>query len=74
MKKSKKSGIKLSFCILNNGAEPGTRPTFEVDIEDIDVTPQQALEIAKEVENCKTITSWIHGPSDVMERELGKSE
>ena len=53
---------------------PIKKVVAEVDIEDIDVTPQQALEIAEEVENCKTITSWIHGPSDVMERELGESE
>ena len=68
MKKVKKSGIKLSFCVLNNGAEPGARPTFEVDIEDLDLTPKQAKEIAEEVSEDKTITAWIHGPSDVMEK------
>lgn len=66
----KKSGVQMHFCILNNGAEPGNRPRISVDIEDVDITKEQAIEIVEEMaDKCKTITGWVTYPSTKEEIE-----
>lgn len=75
MRKAKKSEVKLHFCILNSGAKEGERPTLYVDIEDLGITKEQALEIANEVsEKCETVASWITYPSTEEEVKKAKSK
>lgn len=66
MKKTKKSGVKLWFSVDSGQDDPAEWSTLNVDIEDLDLTEEQAQRIGDELRELGSLTvhSWITRKED----------
>ena len=70
----------IHFVICNTDLPDEHRPSFSIDIDDLGITLEQALEIVKELadKECKTIVGWVTSGSvekvqNVEEREAAQN-
>lgn len=64
-KNKKMSNMLIHFCFLEGPKRPaeyipeGIRPMISADVDELGISPDQALAVCKELNNHKTIAAWL---------------
>lgn len=50
----------IHFCFLKGAKDAeGLRPVISKSIDEIDITPEQAMDVCKELNGHETIAAWL---------------
>ena len=61
----------IHFCFLEGPKRPteytpeGIRPSISVDVDELGISPNQALAVCEELNNHKTIAAWLTSVSRI---------
>lgn len=53
-------GPMIHFCFLKGARDAeGLRPIISKSIDELDITPEQAMDVCKELNGHETIAAWL---------------